>query len=190
MKGRHEINIIFLHTHTHIYIYMQDLRCNKVWMELWNFVVLPSRGRTGIPKWVKYKSMGCEVSIELPNKWYKDDTFLGFALFFSFAPLDVDDEKKMHLGFSELSISQGDQFILVDDIFLEYDIYGGDKGLDALGLYFYPQNHIPNEYRSKRWKYFKARCEGGEHRIKSFGMHLIYAQAQNNHKKRSRNHVF
>ena len=165
---------------------MQDLRCNKVWKELWNFVVLPSRGRTGIPKWVKDKSMGCEVIIELPNKWYKDDTFLGFALFFSFVPLDVDEKKKHPLGFCKLSISQGDQFIPVRSVLLEDDIYGGDKGLDALKLYFYPQNLIPNMYRSKRWKYFKA-CNEREHRIKSYGIHLIYAQAQNNHKKRSRN---
>ena len=155
--------------------------------EPWNFVILPSRGRTGIPKWVKDKSMGCEVSIELPNKWYKDDTFLGFALFFRFVPLDVDDEIKVDpFCFCELSISQGDQFILVNRIFLEYGIYGGDKGLDALGLHFYPQNLIPNKYRSKRWKYFKA-CHERIHRIKSCGIHLIYAQAQNNHKKRSRN---
>ena len=187
MKGRHENNIIFLHTHTHIYIYMQDLRCNKVWMKVWNFFVLPSRGRIGIPEWVKDKSMGCEVSIELPNKWYKEDTFLGFALFFSFVPLDVDDEKKMHpLGRCELSISQGDQFKLVDEISHEDYIINGDKGLDALGFYFYPQNLIPNMYRSKRWKYFKA-CNERGHRIKSYGIHLIYAQAQNNHKKRSIN---
>ena len=144
---------------------MQDLRCNKEWRVLWNFVVLPSRGRIGIPKWVKDKSMGCEVSIELPNKWCKDDTFLGFALSFSFFPLDVDDEKKMHhLSSCELRISQGDQFIRVNSMNLEDHIYGGDKGLDALGLYFYPQNLIQNMYRSKRWKYFKA-CNEREHRI-------------------------
>ena len=166
---------------------MQYLRCNKVWLEVWNFVILPSRGRTGIPKWVKDKSMGCEVIIELPNKWYKDDTFLGFALFFSSVPCDVDDENKKHpLSFCKLSISQGDQFILVNGILLENDIYDGDKGLDALELYFYPQILIPNMYRSKRWKYIKA-CNEREHRIKSYGIHLIYAQAQNNHKKRSRN---
>ena len=165
---------------------MQDLRCNKVWVKVWNFVVLPSRGRIGIPEWVKDKSMGCEVIIELPNKWYEDDT-LGFALFLSFFPLDVDDEEKLHhLGYCKLSISQGDQFIRVNDILLERGIYGGDKGLEALGLYFYPQNHIPNEYRSKRWKYFKA-CHERKHRIKSCGIHMIYAQAQNNHKKRSIN---
>ena len=91
-----------------------------------------------------------------------------------------------HLGSSELRISQGDQFIRVNSMNLEDHIYGGDKGLDALGLYFYPQNLILNMYRSKRWKYFKA-CNEREHRIKSYGIHLIYAQAQNNHKKRSIN---
>ena len=130
--------------------------------------------------------MGFEVSIELPNKWYKDDVFLGFALFFNFVPLDVDDETIKHGVNCQLSISQGDQCIWLDSVFMVDNIYGGDKGLDILGVYFFPQNVIPNEYRSKRWKYFKAYIRR-EHRIKSCGIHLIYAQAQNNHKKISRN---
>ena len=97
------------------YIYMQDLRCKKIRYTCsyrTHVVVPPSRGRTGIPKWLKDKSMGFEVSIKLPNKWYKDDTFLGFALFFSFVPLDVDDEtRRHHLDDCQLSISQDDQFI-------------------------------------------------------------------------------
>ena len=33
-------------------------------------------GRTGIPKWVMYQSEGCEVRIDLLEKWYIDDNFL------------------------------------------------------------------------------------------------------------------
>ena len=81
--------------------------------------------------------MGFEVSIKLPNKWYKDDT-LQFALFFNFVPLDVDDETIKHdVVNCQLSISQGDQFIWVDSIYMVVSIYGGDKGLDILGLYFF-----------------------------------------------------
>ena len=69
---------------------------------------------------------------------------------------------------------------------MDDDIYDGAKGLDALGLYVFPQNVISNEYRFERWKYFKA-CIKREKGIKSCGIHLIYAQVQNNHKKRSRN---
>ena len=85
-----------------------------------------------------------------------------------------------------LNLAGCDQFIWVDSVYMVVSIYSGDKGLDILGLYFFPQNVIPNEYRSKRWKYFKAYIRR-EHRIKSCGIHLIYAQAQNNHKKISRN---
>ena len=167
---------------------MQKIRCKKVrYTGLFRTHVVPhSRGRFGIPKWVKDKSMGCEVSIELPNKWYKDDTFLGFALFFSF--VTFDKTRCFHFCNCDFSISQlGDQFIQVTDGIYMNDIYNDDKGLDALGLYFFPQNFIPDEYRSKRWKYLKA-CITREKGIKSCGIHLIYAQAQDDNKKRSRNH--
>ena len=48
-------------------------------------------GRTGlIPEWVSDRSKECEVSIELSKKWYKDDNFLGIALFFHFVHLPPD----------------------------------------------------------------------------------------------------
>ena len=67
-------------------LFMQNLRCKKETYS-GNSVndALVTVGRTGlIPEWVSDKSMGCEVTIELPKKWYKDDNFLGFALFFHF----------------------------------------------------------------------------------------------------------
>ena len=47
--------------------------------------VVVTGGMTGlIPEWASDKRMGCDVTIGLPKKWYKNDNFLGFALFFHF----------------------------------------------------------------------------------------------------------
>ena len=55
--------------------------------------VVVTGGRTGlIPEWVSDRSKECEVSIELPKKWYKDDNFLGIALFFHFVHLPPPDD--------------------------------------------------------------------------------------------------
>ena len=121
--------------------------------------------------------MGCEVTIELPKKWYKDDNFLGFALFFH-----VDN----FLLPCEFSISQGNQFILVNTEFIHNCCMNLEKGLKLLVVSFFPQIVIPNEYRSKRWKYLKAFIDR-YYGVKSVGMHPLYAQAQDDNKKRSRN---
>ena len=158
-------------------LFMQNLRCKKKRYTHYSKIYpVVKGGMTGlIPEWVSDKSMGCEITKVLPKKWYKDDNFLGFALFFHF----VDSPPEY-----QFSISQGDQFISVSKSFY----YGMrlEKGLEALVVYFFPQIVIPNEYRSKRWKYLKA-CIGRNFGVKSVGMHLLYAQAQDDNKKRSRN---
>ena len=159
---------------------MQNLRCKKVtYSRISGLHAVVTVGMTGlIPEWVSDKSMGCEVTIELPKKWYKDDNFLGFALFFHFVDFPSP--------YCEFSISQGDQFILVSahSNFIE----NLEKDSKELVLFFFPQIVIPNEYRSRRWKYLKA-CIGRNSEVKSVGMHLLYAnaQAQDDNKKTSRN---
>ena len=150
---------------------MQNLRCKKKTYSRYSGIhAIVTGGRTGlIPEWVSDKSMGGEVTIELPKKWYKDDNFLGFALFFHF--------DNYLLPTCEFSISQGNQFILVNTEFIHYCFKNLEKGLKLLVLSFSPQIVIPNEYRSRRWKYFKA-CLKGNSGVKSVvGMHLLYAQA-------------
>ena len=145
---------------------MQNLRCKKETYSRYSEIqALVIRGRTGlIPEWVSDKSMGCEVTIELPKKWYKDDNFLGFALFFHFG----DSPPPLCL----FRISQGDQFIWVS-VHSDY-IPRFEKGTEALVVFFFPQIVIPNEYRSRRWKYLKA-CTGRNSGVKSVGVHLLYA---------------
>ena len=162
---------------------MQNLRCKKkTYTRNSGIHPVVIGSMTGlISEWVSDKSMGCEVTIELPKKWYKDDNFLGFALFFHF----VDSP----LIFYQFSISQGDQLIcMVLEKYIEASV--STSFYYSMGVCFFPQIVIPNEYRSKRWKYLKA-CIGinfgVKSRVKSVGMHLLYAQAQDDNKKRSRN---
>ena len=60
----------------------------------------------------------------------------------------------------------------------------------TLGVLYVPQTAISTEYRSREWKHFKARCNPayrcGEKifKVKSRGIHLLYAQAQAPDKKR------
>ena len=165
-------------------LFMQNLRCKKETYSGYSRIhATVTGGRTGlIPEWVSDKSMGCEVTIELPKKWYKDDNFLGFALFFHFVHFPPC---------CEFSISQGDQFISMsadfDFMFSDFDfIKNLEKGSEALVVFFFPQIVIPNEYRSRRWKYFKA-CIERNHGVKSVGMHPLYAKAQDDNTKISRN---
>ena len=105
-------------------------------------------------------SKGCEVSIELPKKWYKYNDFLGFALLFHFVHLPPPHDYQTRYDspyYSEFSISQGDQFIHVKALWLNFNFINYWKhGLEALGVSFFPQIGIQNEYRSIRWIYFKA----------------------------------
>ena len=155
---------------------MQNLRSKKETYSSYSGIhVVVTRGGTRlIPEWVSDKSMGCEVTIELPKKWYKDDNFLGFALFFNF----VD----FYQVYCEFSISQGDKFISMsvdfDFVFLSFDFFKNlKKDLEELVVFFFPQIVIPNEYRSRRWKYLKA-CIKRNSKVKSvgvLGVHPLYA---------------
>ena len=156
---------------------MQNLRCKKKRYTHYSIYPVVKGGMTGlILEWVSDKSMRCEVTKVLPKKWYKDDNFLGFALFF----LYVDSPLPCY----EFSISQGDQFILVSVHSRFFQKF--ENGSEALVVFFFPQIFIPIGYRSRRSKYLKA-CIDRKHGVKSVGMHLLYAQAQDDNKKISRN---
>ena len=152
--------------------------------------------------------MGCEVSVELPMNWYEDNNLLGFVLFFHHVPLDDDDECVRTSGFiphCKLAISHGDQSKRLDDIGFHphcktYSISGlsygstrydsGSTSDPALWVTYFPQIGIPSKYRSRKWNNFKAHfdnpvgnasftCgENASFKVKSCGIHLIYAQDQ------------
>ena len=116
-------------------------------------------GSSGIPEWVSYQRMGCEVRIELPMNWYEDNNFLGFLLCFHHVPLDDDECETMEcLPYFELTISHGDQSERLEEIsfYFECKNYCGSTSDPAIWVTYFPQINIPSEYRSRRWNNFKA----------------------------------
>ncbi|KAL6315302.1 hypothetical protein AAG906_000392 [Vitis piasezkii] len=123
-------------------------------------------GSSGIPEWVRYQRMGCEVSIELPMNWYEDNNFLGFVLFFHHVPLDDDDDDdecettESEFPHCELTISHGDQSERLKEI-------SGSSYPDELDCYNSGSTSDPAIWVT----YFlrlKFPC----------GIHLLYAQDQ------------
>ncbi|KAL6316776.1 hypothetical protein AAG906_021076 [Vitis piasezkii] len=133
-------------------------------------------GSSGIPEWVRYQRMGCEVSIELPMNWYEDNNFLGFVLFFHHVPCDDDEceTTKCSVPYYELTISHGDQSERLNEIpfysdcktywirdssyddELNSSYYNGSTSDPAIWVTYFPQINIPGEYRSSWWNNFKA----------------------------------
>ncbi|XP_059594018.1 disease resistance protein RUN1 isoform X3 [Vitis vinifera] len=153
-------------------------------------VVIP--GSRGIPEWISHKSMGDEITIDLPKNWYEDNNFLGFALFCHHVPVD-DICKTLYfpiVAFDtlQLLISDGDQFGHVEMIeFIPYcspDMKNRTFADPGLMVVYFPQIAISSEYRSNRWNKFKTRfstplyCAYADLKVKSCGIHLIYDHGQ------------
>ena len=47
---------------------------------------------SGISEWMRYQKCGSKVTTKLPRNWYKNNDFLGFALFSIHVPVDHDHE--------------------------------------------------------------------------------------------------
>ncbi|KAJ9705642.1 hypothetical protein PVL29_003623 [Vitis rotundifolia] len=169
-------------------------------------IIIP--GSSGIPEWVSHQRMGCEVSVELPLNWYEDNNLLGFVLFFHHVPLDDDDECVRTSRFfpqCALAISHGDQSKRLDGIpfchlcntyWIPGLIYGrtcygsGSTSDPALWVTYFPQIGIPSNYRSRKWNNLTAHFDNpvgnasftcgknASFKVKSCGVHLIYAQDQ------------
>ncbi|XP_034676870.1 disease resistance protein RPV1-like isoform X2 [Vitis riparia] len=160
-------------------------------------------GSSGIPEWVSHQRMGCEVRIKLPMNWYEDNNFLGFVLFFHHVPLDDGDKcetTRGGIGHCELTIAHGDQSERLKKIsfysecktcWIELDpYYSGSTSDPAIWVTYFPQIKIPREYRSSWWNNFKAHfhteigygsftCgDNACFKVKSCGIHLLYAQDQ------------
>ena len=126
---------------------------------------------------------------------------------------DADDKFKITYPscIYELSTSHGDQskLILELPVLISCRIYiinmledsyrsMGFHSIDhkvgtsdpSLGVLYVPQTAISTEYRSREWNHFKARCDStyqcGDKtlKVKSCGIHLLYAQAKAPDKKR------
>ncbi|RVW60149.1 TMV resistance protein N [Vitis vinifera] len=150
---------------------IQDFECptrSKYYCE--TRVVIP--GSRGIPEWISHKSMGSEITIDLPKNWYEDNNFLGFALFNHHVPLDYDHD--LLNPTLDLLMSHGNRFEYM------HRIWFSPEDPELMVAYF-PQIAISSKYRSNRWNNFKARFYGPYGRgaqVESCGIHLIYNKAQ------------
>ena len=167
-------------------------------------IVIP--GSSGIPEWVSHQRMGCEITVELPMNWCEDNNLLGFVLFFHHVPLDDGECETTGDGLPRciLTLSHGDQSKQIGDIWfhpeckgyhlrcLSYDYICYDSRATsdpALWVTYFPEIDIPSKFRSSRWNTLKAlytpmgggsfRCgDNASFKLKSCGIHLIYAQDQ------------
>ncbi|KAL6316811.1 hypothetical protein AAG906_021111 [Vitis piasezkii] len=105
-------------------------------------IVIPEK-----PEWIRYQTVGNEITVELPMNWYEDIDFLGFALWTVYPPLTVT--------FVYLDSS-------VDDL-LSSDSYQGDVS--------------PNLWRQFKASCFLCyRNDTRTFAANECGIHLIYAE--------------
>ena len=146
--------------------------------------------------------------------WYEDDNFLGFALFFYHVPVDDVCQSTAGSGIKCELLSNDNQSKQWDSTWwlnswcktywirgLPYSQLCYDSGSTkdpAIREIYFPRIAIPSKYRCRRWNNFKAhfytptgyssfRCGNDAwFKVKSCGIHLIYAQDQNNWPQPSR----
>ncbi|RVW68110.1 hypothetical protein CK203_064708 [Vitis vinifera] len=56
------------------------------------FISIAIPRSSGIPEWIRYQKEGSKLQTKLPRNWYKNDDFLGFALFSIHVPLDYESD--------------------------------------------------------------------------------------------------
>ncbi|KAJ9675440.1 hypothetical protein PVL29_024385 [Vitis rotundifolia] len=65
-------------------------------------------GISGIPEWIMGQNMGNHVTIDLPQDWYEDKDFLGFALCSTYVPLDDESKDDFEHRFEDKSEIQSE----------------------------------------------------------------------------------
>ncbi|KAJ9676311.1 hypothetical protein PVL29_025034 [Vitis rotundifolia] len=88
---------------------IQDLKhesnSNEVFLANSNYIgdgvciVVP--GSNGIPKWIRNQTERCQIRIGLPQNWYENNDFLGFAILSVYAPLDECENDFAHTSEDE-----------------------------------------------------------------------------------------
>ncbi|KAJ9707494.1 hypothetical protein PVL29_002497 [Vitis rotundifolia] len=72
-------------------------------------IVIP--GSSGIPEWISMQEMGSEVTMVLPENWYQNNDFLGFALCCLYVPVDDEPEDESeHESVHTVENESGDEF--------------------------------------------------------------------------------
>ncbi|RVX13110.1 TMV resistance protein N [Vitis vinifera] len=147
-------------------------------------------------KWIMGENMGNHVTIDLPQDWYEDKDFLGFALCSAYVPPDDQsgngsaykfDSKSKDEDQSPCSLHcnltfHGDQsaFSIYPSLSSLCECCENDGASGQVWVLYYPKFAIEEKYHSNKWGRLKASFHGYFNgmpmKVEKCGMQLIYAK--------------
>ncbi|KAL6315390.1 hypothetical protein AAG906_000500 [Vitis piasezkii] len=145
---------------------IEEFECGSYWNKLIRVAI---SGNNGIPEWISQQKKGSQITIELPMDWYRNNDFLGFALYSVFIPIACDGLN------CELNIC-GDQSECchVDDV--RFYCCPICHESSQMCVTYYPKVAIDNQYWSNEWRRLKASFHSLDApvEVKECGYYLIY----------------
>nr|CAN73963.1 hypothetical protein VITISV_034210 [Vitis vinifera] len=140
----------------------------------------------GIPEWISHQKKGSKITLTLPQNWYENDDFLGFALCSLHVPLDIEwtDIKEARNFICKLNFDNSASFVVRNMQPQRYceSCRDGDES-NQLWLINYPKSIIPKRYHSNKYKTLNASFENYlgtiSVKVERCGFQLLYAYGQN-----------
>ncbi|RVW74930.1 Protein suppressor of npr1-1, constitutive 1 [Vitis vinifera] len=147
-------------------------------------------GNNGIPEWISHKKKGSKIGVELPENWWEDNNFLGFALCSVFEYEDPWCQLTFHNFYFDypdgcLSKSKFMDLLIFSRSFLHCRNCGESN---RVLVAFYPKVAIENKHWSNEWRHLKASFYGEEVKVEECGLHLIYKTNIFNRDSNATNH--
>ena len=147
-------------------------------------------GNNGIPEWISHKKKGSKIGVELPENWWEDNNFLGFALCSVFEYEDPWCQLTFHNFYFDypdgcLSKSKFMDLLIFSRSFLHCRNCGESN---RVLVAFYPKVAIENKHWSNEWRHLKASFYGEEVKVEECGLHLIYKTNILNRDSNATNH--
>ncbi|WKA11077.1 hypothetical protein VitviT2T_028611 [Vitis vinifera] len=137
----------------------------------------------GIPEWISHQKKGSKITLTLPQNWYENDDFLGFALCSLHVPLDIEwrdiDESRNFI--CKLNFNNNPSLVVRDIQSRRHcqSCRDGDES-NQLWLIKIAKSMIPNIYHSNKYRTlnasFKNDFDTKSVKVERCGFQLLYAQ--------------
>ena len=98
---------------------------------------------SGISEWMRHQKYGSKVATKLPRNWYKNNDFLGFALFCIHVPVDHESDDLFDHQETPNSESEEDETDNQETVSSESDNESEEDGIDSQQT---PRSESYNEY--------------------------------------------
>ncbi|KAJ9675693.1 hypothetical protein PVL29_024560 [Vitis rotundifolia] len=116
----------------------------------------------GIPEWISHQKKGSKITLTLPQNWYENDDFLGFALCSLHVPLDIEwtDIKEARNFICKLNFNNSASVVVRNVQPQRYceSCRDGDES-NQLWLINYPKSIIAKRYHSNKYRTLNASFE-------------------------------